>query len=81
MKVQILHGRDPDSECELTVFVDGQRVPNTEVYVEDIDPGRGYEDGVWKERIEDSRSDTTEFGQLVTRTLEQYAGTAEKFGV
>lgn len=81
VKVQILHGRDPDSDCGITVFVNGQRVPDAEVYVEDVDPGRGYEDGVWEERIEESRSDTTEFGQLVTATLEQFGGAAEKYGL
>lgn len=81
MKIQILHGRDPDSDCGITVFVDGKRVPDTDVFVEDVDPGRGYEDDYWAERIEESRSDTTEYGQLVTQTLEEFSGVAAKYAV
>lgn len=38
MAIDIIHGRDPDSACELTVFVDGQRVDFTEW---SFDPGAG----------------------------------------
>lgn len=48
-KVEILHGRDPDSSCELTVFVDGARVESVDVI--DIDPGRGYERETWDENV------------------------------
>lgn len=40
-KVQLVHSRDPDSECDTTAYVDGKRVKDVEV--EDIDPGRGYD--------------------------------------
>lgn len=51
--VEIVHGRDPDEGCEHTVFVDGARV---DAYVEDIDPGRGYERESWDENIEAIRT-------------------------
>lgn len=38
MAIDIIHGRDPDSACELTVFVDGQRVDFKEW---SFDPGAG----------------------------------------
>lgn len=50
-KVQIVHGRNPDAECGLTVFVDGQRV---DAEVEDIDPGRGYTRSDWDVRLRDA---------------------------
>jgi hypothetical protein len=81
MRVQILHGRDPDSDCGITVFVNGKRIPDQDVSIEDIDPGRGYEPEDWEERLEESRADTTEFGQLVTATLEQFSGTAAKYSI
>lgn len=48
-KVQILHGRDPDSECDIQVYLNGRLVHDVEV--EDIDPGRGYDRSTWNERI------------------------------
>ena len=50
MLIQILHTRDPDSECGVTVYLDGARFTGT-VEVEDIDPGRGYDD----ESIQEAR--------------------------
>jgi hypothetical protein len=41
MKIQIIHQRDPDSECSITVYIDGVR--RDDVEVEDVDPGAGYE--------------------------------------
>jgi hypothetical protein len=74
-KVEIVHGRDPDSECEITVFVDGERV--SDVYVEDIDPGRGYDRSTWDERIADMRDNanlTEGFRTLAVDTLEAFSG-------
>jgi len=47
VSIEILHERDSDGGCELTVFVDGQRVDN--VHTVDIDPGRGYTREDWEE--------------------------------
>lgn len=46
-KVQILHQRDPDSECYLTVWIDGKQVAITDEC--DIDPGHGYDAADWWE--------------------------------
>lgn len=73
-KVEIVHGRDPDSECGLTVFLNGESVKFTE---EDIDPGRGYTREDWDERIRDAEEDTTSspaFKEAVLSTLEAYSG-------
>lgn len=39
MKIEILHQRDPDGECSLTVYVNGKALPDNQVYVADVDPG------------------------------------------
>lgn len=55
MRIEILHGRDPDSSCDLTVWIDGVDVTNRDdviVDVEDVDPGRGYEAEDWAESAE-----------------------------
>lgn len=70
MKVQILHSRDPDSACDIVVYVDG--VLATDVEVEDIDPGRGYSAADWQERI-DSTDTNTPFGQQAKAWLEEAA--------
>lgn len=69
--IEILHGRDPDSSCELTVFVDGVRVE--EYALLDVDPGAGHERESWLERIESVRSDTDAskaFREAALRELE-----------
>lgn len=50
MKIEILHGRDPDSSCDMDVYVDGVRVEH--VTVESIDPGAGYEVEMWDEHTD-----------------------------
>lgn len=52
MKITVLHHRDPDAECDVTVYVDGVRVPAEDVSVDDIDPGRGYEREDYEENLE-----------------------------
>lgn len=71
MKIQILHSRDPDSACDLLVYVDGVRA--TDVELEDIDPGRGYSKSDWQERIDAYNGDTTEFGQQAQSWLVEAA--------
>lgn len=70
MRVEILHVRDPDSECGVTVWLDG--VPADYIY-QDIDPGRGYSRSEWDERIAAARADmdTSEaFSAAVVEALE-----------
>ena len=40
MRIDIVHQRDPDSECGIEVYVDGQPV---DVNLWGFDPGAGYE--------------------------------------
>lgn len=65
--MQILHSRDPDSSCDIVVYIDGVRA--TDVEVEDIDPGRGHSAADWQERIDSYSGDTTEFGQTAQEWL------------
>lgn len=51
MKLTILHVRDPDNACDVTVFIDGVQVPWQEVEMVDIDAGRGYDLEDWEESI------------------------------
>lgn len=39
LKIRVDHYRDPDNDCTLNVFVDGQQVPDVTIF--DVDPGRG----------------------------------------
>lgn len=50
MRIEVLHGRDPDAACELTIFVDGERVA---IFVEeDVDPGAGHDVESWDEHTD-----------------------------
>lgn len=51
-KIQLLHGRDPDSACDIQVYVEGKLV--TSVEVEDVDPGRGYRRADWDARVKEA---------------------------
>lgn len=51
MKITILHVRDPDGACNVTVFVDGVEQNWQEVDMVDIDAGRGYTLEDWEENI------------------------------
>ena len=55
-RISVVHTRDPDSECSLEVFLDGNRV---QADVEDIDPGRGYPRSCWTRRIADAADSHT----------------------
>lgn len=50
-KLEIIHYRDPDSECFFSYFLNGQRVERTplEIHLTDLDPGRGYDFVEWAE--------------------------------
>jgi hypothetical protein len=41
VRIDIIHQRDPDSECSLTVYVDGKPVQDYHYW--SFDPGAGYE--------------------------------------
>lgn len=69
-KVSVLHQRDPDSHCDLTVYVGDQPMPHDEC---DIDPGAGYQRSDWNERIRSYADDTTNFGRAAHDALLQNA--------
>jgi hypothetical protein len=52
--VEILHQRDPDSSCVVTLFLDG--VETDDFTLEDIDPGAGYSPAEWDERVAEVRT-------------------------
>lgn len=75
-KIEILHGRDPDSECALDVWIDGVRVVDFREI--DVDPGRGYTREDWDERIREleERDDPTlsePFREAALATLRTHA--------
>lgn len=73
-QVEVVHGRDPDSECSVTVFVNGERM--THAFVEDIDPGRGYQREDWDESIQylrDNLNLSPDFIDFAVRTREEFA--------
>lgn len=55
-RIEILHVRDPDSACEVRVWVDG--VETTDFEHEDIDPGRGYVREDWQESRDHAAAQT-----------------------
>jgi hypothetical protein len=82
MKIQIIHSRDPDSECSITVYIDGVR--RDDVEVEDIDPGAGYEPEDYEPRRAEtaqaaSTPDATQYDRDLAQTLMD--ARFEKFGL
>jgi len=52
MLIEVIHSRDPDTSCDIHVYVDGVAVASfTEI---DIDPGAGYTREGWNEHRKDS---------------------------
>jgi hypothetical protein len=53
-KIELIHYRDPDSPCEIAVFLDGVRVPDSQLNQVSLDPGAGYSREEWEAmRMED----------------------------
>lgn len=52
MKIEILHQRDPDSACEVRVFIDGTEIDDSGVDYVSIDPGAGWDGADWDESAE-----------------------------
>lgn len=78
MKVQIIHSRDPDSECGLRVFVDD--VETNDFSYDDLDPGRGWTDEDWEERIADVDT-STNYGKALRDQLEQLRPAQRKWAL
>lgn len=47
--VEVLHQRDPDGGCDLTVWVNGIE---TTAFTEDVDPGRGHDVEDWDDNTD-----------------------------
>jgi hypothetical protein len=77
--MQILHYRDPDSDCSLRVWIDGIEV--TEFTVEDIDPGRGYEYESYQEMVADAKNPKDAFGEAIESVLTEGRRTFERYGL
>jgi hypothetical protein len=75
MKIEILHERDPDSGCDITVWIDGVEVVADVV---DVDPGRGYESEDWDESaayaVADERERSYAFKSAVSAAFDQASG-------
>lgn len=68
-KIEVLHSREPDSGCEITVWLDGELAGFD---CEDIDPGRGYSREDWDRRTEEPQGDRSPaFTAAVRDALEQ----------
>ena len=78
--VEVLHVRDPDSACSITVWVDGEELnTNIDVDVEDIDPGAGYTREGWLENIEQARTSTTRTPDFKDACVRELEGTDSDF--
>ncbi|BCO56053.1 hypothetical protein MINTM005_12970 [Mycobacterium intracellulare] len=55
MRIDIIHMRDPDSSCDIEIYVNGQKAehPFISVHEWSFDPGAGYD----KDEIEEMRRD------------------------
>lgn len=51
--IQVLHSRDPDSACDVELYVDGEPFKG-KAEVEDMDPGRGYEEEDYRENLREA---------------------------
>lgn len=57
MKIELLHMRDPDSECSNQLYIDGKEIMS---FVEEsIDPGAGWTAAEWEERAKETSEITS----------------------
>lgn len=69
---EIVHTRDPDGDCEISLFHRGGRASGVEVY--DIDPGRGYVRAEWDDTTAHIvQRASPEAGKLVKRLRDEQA--------
>jgi hypothetical protein len=75
LKIEILHERDPDSDCDITVWVNGVEITADVV---DIDPGQGYSSEDWEESaayaVHDDRDRSYAFKCAVSAAFDQASG-------
>lgn len=83
-RIDIIHFRDPDSECDHQVYLNGVRLGRDQVGVEDIDPGRGYEREDYESRLEAAqeavaRPDATDYDRDYLEIVEEAESTYKKW--
>lgn len=52
--IQILHERNSDDGCGITVWLDGVKIED--FHVENVDPGAGWHHAEWDERIAEAQA-------------------------
>lgn len=82
-KVQVLHQRDPDSECDMRVFLGGVEVSQV-VEVESLDPGAGYEKETYEENVQRAETaankpDATDYDRAVLEAWEEMETSYERW--
>lgn len=79
-KIQILHVRDPDSECDIAIYLNGAEFTGKSE-VEDMDPGRGYEREDYERNLELSREAAAapDAGQFEADVLGAYEEMGERY--
>ena len=77
--VEVIHYRDPDSSCEMCVFVDGVEVAVTAEVT--IDPGAGYSRADWdQQRAEGLAGLSPSARALATRCFDSAEDKSEYIG-
>lgn len=67
-RVEVVHDRDPDSSCNITVFIDGQRIDHHDEY--SCDAGAGYD---WPDWLDSRASEIAEASAPVAAELRESA--------
>lgn len=80
MLVEIVHFRDPDSECDVHVFVDGVKIPQEQTTYVDLDPGRGYSREDWDEHRRYSMENLTPDASALASVLFDAADESKYIG-
>lgn len=83
-RIDIIHVRDPDFECDHTVYLNGTRIGSDQVSIEDVDPGRGYQREDYEERLEEAqeaatRPEATDFDRDYLQVIEAAEPTYKKW--
>lgn len=77
MRIDIIHERDPDSSCDLTVYVDGVKVDHNSW---SFDPGEGMEIAEYDEWRDNAIEAAPEFLKpILDRLFEDYRGYYEEY--
>lgn len=67
MRIDIIHMRDPDSSCDVTVYVDG--VSSADVKIHSFDPGAGYNMDEFEEQRQSHIANAPDFLKPVLKQI------------